>query len=189
VLSCVECRKQPQAVGDLCLGCNNSIGRSNEPRLRELHLRDPGADSRTFRTPATQLWPLTIPQLSPTSTVSGEVPNQSRLERSTRFASHATSPKLAKLIGAALTPAERRDTIQLTSRNSSSKLATLGGPRQIQTFHSTQCICDLGSNSLKFCTWQSCGICAIIRSAFTAFEFGAKSNSGRLVNPTPNLLT
>ena len=64
-------------------------------------------------------------------------------------------------------------------KNPSSKLSALGTPRQIQTFHSTQCICDLGTNSLKFCTWDSCGICAIIKSAFNTFEFGAKSNSGR----------
>ena len=50
-LPCAECRKQPQAIGDLCLGCNSSIGRSNEPRLRELHLQDPKADSRTFPNP------------------------------------------------------------------------------------------------------------------------------------------
>ena len=46
--TCVDCRKQPQAVGDLCLGCNNSVGRSNEPRLRELNLQDPKADSGAF---------------------------------------------------------------------------------------------------------------------------------------------
>jgi len=47
-LPCIECRRQPQAIGDLCLGCNSSIGKSNEPRLRELDLQDPTADSRTF---------------------------------------------------------------------------------------------------------------------------------------------
>ena len=75
---------------------------------------------------------------------------------------------------------QRRNPLQLISlQNSRSKLTTLGIPRQIQTFHSTQCICDLGTSGVKFCTWQSCGICAIIRSAFNAFEFGVKSNSGR----------
>ena len=64
-------------------------------------------------------------------------------------------------------------------QNPRSKLTTLGIPRQIQTFHSTQCICDLGTTNTRFCTWRSCGICAIIRSAFTAFEFEVKSNSGR----------
>jgi len=60
-----------------------------------------------------------------------------------------------------------------------SKLAAVGKPRLIQTFHTTQCICDLGTNKVRFCTWRSCGICAIIRSAFTTFEFGIKSNTGR----------
>jgi len=70
---CVQCRKQPQAVGDLCLGCDSSVARSNETRLRELDLRDPNADSRMYTAPATQPFPLTILQLSPTSTVSGMV--------------------------------------------------------------------------------------------------------------------
>jgi hypothetical protein len=74
-----------------------------------------------------------------------------------------------------------RNPIQLTSQNPSSKLATVSQPRQIQTFHSTQCICDLGTSSSRFCSYPSCGICAIIKSAFATFEFGAKSNSGRLV--------
>ena len=43
---CIECRKQPQAIGDLCLGCNSATAKSNEPRLKELDLRDPQADSR-----------------------------------------------------------------------------------------------------------------------------------------------
>jgi len=102
--SCVECRRQPQAIGDLCLGCNSSIGKSNEPRLRELDLQDPTADSRTFRTSATQPWPLTLFQLSPTSAISGEVPNRSRSEESTRFASRVTQPKPVKPTSAILVP-------------------------------------------------------------------------------------
>lgn len=35
----------------LCLECNNTIGKPNEPRLKELDLRDPEVDSRTLRTP------------------------------------------------------------------------------------------------------------------------------------------
>ena len=59
-LPCVECRRQPQAIGDLCLGCNSTIGKSNEPRLRELDLQDPRADSRMPRTPATLPWSLSL---------------------------------------------------------------------------------------------------------------------------------
>lgn len=59
-LPCVECRRQPQAIGDLCLGCNSTIGKSNEPRLRELDLQDPRADSRMLRTPAALPLSLTL---------------------------------------------------------------------------------------------------------------------------------
>lgn len=88
----------------------------------------------------------------------------------------------------------QQEPIQLTSHeNSSSKLAELGLPRQLRTFHSTQCICDIGTINVRFCTWPSCGICAILKSAFTAFEFGVKSNSGRsadsLVSRRDPLLT
>ena len=106
-LPCVECGRQPQAMGDLCLGCNNSIGRSNEPRLRELDLQDPTADSRTFRTPATLSWPLNLFQSSPTSAISGKVPNRSRSEESTRFPSHVTRPKPGKLTSAVLVPPDQ----------------------------------------------------------------------------------
>lgn len=52
---CVECGRQPQAIGDLCLGCNSSLGKLTEPRLRELNLQDPIAVPGTFQTSATQL--------------------------------------------------------------------------------------------------------------------------------------
>jgi hypothetical protein len=61
-LACAECRKQPRATGNLCLGCNNSTGKLSEPRLKELDLHDPRTNSSTFSTPAgSQLQPLTIP--------------------------------------------------------------------------------------------------------------------------------
>ncbi|KAF9643752.1 hypothetical protein BDM02DRAFT_3122987 [Thelephora ganbajun] len=141
-LPCAECGRQPQAIGDLCLGCNNSIGKSNEPRLKELSLQDPKADS--LITHFYHQWKGSEPVKI------GKV-YEIRLPRS----------------------------IAKAREGYSSRLAALEMPRQIQTFYSTQCICDLGTNSTKFCTWQSCGICAIIKSAFAIFEFGAKSNSGR----------
>lgn len=49
----------------------------------------------------------------------------------------------------------------------------------VQTYHSAQCICDLGMNDSRLCTWNSCGICSILKSGFESFEFGARSNSGR----------
>ena len=58
-------------------------------------------------------------------------------------------------------------------------LEALGGTKQLHTFHGAQCICDLGVSNLSFCNWKSCGICSIVKSSFTTFEFGAMSNSGR----------
>jgi len=140
---CTECRKQPQAIGDLCLGCNSTTGRSNEPRLKELDLRDPKADSLIahFHHQWKGSGPVNVGKIF-----------EIRPPRNMAKAREAYN----------------------------SKLATLGPPRQIETFHSTQCICDLGTNNVRFCTWNSCGICAIIKSGFTAFEFGMKSNTGRL---------
>jgi hypothetical protein len=71
--------------------------------------------------------------------------------------------------------AQRREAYQ-------SKISAVKQSRQLQTFHSTQCICDLGTDSSDFCDWQACGICAIITNAFSTFEFGVKSNSGGLGN-------
>ena len=45
---CADCKKQPQAIEDLCLACHNSYGRSSDPRLKELSLDDPRAFSGTF---------------------------------------------------------------------------------------------------------------------------------------------
>jgi hypothetical protein len=58
-------------------------------------------------------------------------------------------------------------------------LEALGNTDQIRTFYGAQCICDLGATSSSLCSWKSCGICLIVKSAFTTFEFGATSNSGR----------
>ena len=58
-------------------------------------------------------------------------------------------------------------------------LEALGNANQIRTFYGTQCICDLGVADCSLCNWKSCGICSTVKSSFTAFEFGATSNSGR----------
>ena len=50
---------------------------------------------------------------------------------------------------------------------------------QVRTFHGAQCICDLGVGDTSLCKWNSCGICSIIKSSFTRFEFGMSSHSGR----------
>ena len=110
-------------------------------------------------------------------------------KRSTRFSSHAMSPQLANFTSTVLFPTTREAVIPcLFIRLHSSKLATVETPHKIQTFHSTVCWCDLGRSEIKFCTWRACGICTIIKSAFTTFEFGIKSNSGRSVESTSTLI-
>ena len=55
----------------------------------------------------------------------------------------------------------------------------MGKLHPLRTYHASQCICDFGVNDLKLCSWQSCGICSILKSSFSEFEFGAKRNIGR----------
>lgn len=52
---------------------------------------------------------------------------------------------------------------------------------EIRSFHSSQCICDLGTKESVLCSFKSCGICCIVKSCFRSFAFGANYNSGRLV--------
>ncbi|KAI5985221.1 hypothetical protein EDC04DRAFT_2500237, partial [Pisolithus marmoratus] len=39
--------------------------------------------------------------------------------------------------------------------------------------------CDMGTNGPALCTWGSCGICNIVKSAFREIAFGASFNKGR----------
>jgi hypothetical protein len=50
---------------------------------------------------------------------------------------------------------------------------------EIRSFHSSQCICDLGHKEPTLCNYKSCGICLIVKSSFKSFAFGVTSNSGR----------
>jgi len=53
-------------------------------------------------------------------------------------------------------------------------------PSEFVTFHSSQCVCDLGTQSQQqLCEHTTCGICSIVRSNFTDFGCGAKTNVGR----------
>ncbi|KAL4062339.1 hypothetical protein J3A83DRAFT_1864565 [Scleroderma citrinum] len=54
-----------------------------------------------------------------------------------------------------------------------------GGMRLFRTFHASQCICDMGTNGTVLCTWASCGVCNIVKSAFKGVSFGAPHNKGR----------
>ena len=68
-------------------------------------MQDPEADSRTFLIQATQPRPLTLFQLSPTSTIGGRLrTGQDWKSLSTRFAPHVARPTPVKLISAVLIP-------------------------------------------------------------------------------------
>ncbi|CAA7269534.1 unnamed protein product [Cyclocybe aegerita] len=50
---------------------------------------------------------------------------------------------------------------------------------EVRSFHSSQCICDLGTKDASLCNFKSCGICSIVKSCFKSFAFGANYNNGR----------
>ncbi|KAJ7145072.1 hypothetical protein C8R43DRAFT_1130148 [Mycena crocata] len=50
---------------------------------------------------------------------------------------------------------------------------------EIRVFHSSQCICDLGTKTPSLCNFKSCGICCIVKSSFHEVGFGEKFNNGR----------
>ncbi|KAJ7196836.1 hypothetical protein GGX14DRAFT_195358 [Mycena pura] len=50
---------------------------------------------------------------------------------------------------------------------------------EIRVFHSSQCICDMGTKTPMLCDFKSCGICCIVKSSFHEFAFGEKCNVGR----------
>jgi len=52
-------------------------------------------------------------------------------------------------------------------------------PEILRTFHSSQCICDLGYLNSQCCDKPSCGICCILKSSFKSFAFGNTHNDGR----------
>lgn len=185
-LPCAECERHPQVIGDLCLDCNDSLGKLTEPRLRELNLQNPTTDSRSFRTSATKM--------RATDRVFLVLHNFCHLWNGEHLvtirkvygiASHTKSPRFVRPIGSVFV---LFISTQLIIQRHRSMLAAVENPRRIQTFYSTLCICDLGTNGTQYCTWRSCGICSITKSAFTTFEFGLKSKSGRSVESTSNHL-
>ncbi|KAJ7683702.1 hypothetical protein B0H17DRAFT_1160863 [Mycena rosella] len=50
---------------------------------------------------------------------------------------------------------------------------------EIRVFHSSQCICDMGTKTPALCSFKSCGICCIVKSSFHQFAFGETFNHGR----------
>jgi len=139
---CVDCKKQPQAIDELCLACNSSLGKSTDPRLKEISLQDPQAASLIDN--FTHQW-------------KGPQPAE-----------------IGKIYEIQLTP-----NLEKSREVYGNKLSSVKQPRQLQTFHSAQCICDLGTTSTEPCDWPGCGICAILITGFNEFEFGARTNSGR----------
>jgi len=62
----------------------------------------------------------------------------------------------------------------------SKKLAATGhGVQELRTFHSCQCMCNLGVGDATLCDYRACGICKIVKSSFRAFAFGVTRNTGR----------
>ncbi|KAK7682518.1 hypothetical protein QCA50_014318 [Cerrena zonata] len=54
--------------------------------------------------------------------------------------------------------------------------------RDLRTYYADQCMCDMGVYDLKFCEWDSCGICKVLKSSFRQLAFGAQYDSGRYGN-------
>ncbi|KXN91184.1 hypothetical protein AN958_02752, partial [Leucoagaricus sp. SymC.cos] len=57
--------------------------------------------------------------------------------------------------------------------------AKIVGSKEIQTFYSSLCVCDLGTKDGNLCTGSTCGICCAVRSAFKSLAFGKMSMPGR----------
>jgi len=51
--------------------------------------------------------------------------------------------------------------------------------REIRTFHSALCVCDLGYADNNLCSRPTCGICCTIKSGFKSLAFGKTSMQGR----------
>lgn len=88
-----------------------------------------------------------------------------------RDAGSATIEKLFEISYSPVIVAEKESYAQ--------KLKSSGGVRLLRTFHASQCMCDMGTKGTALCTWSSCGICNIIKSAFKGVAFGAPHNKGR----------
>ena len=95
--------------------------------------------------------------------------------RRTRYSCQKTSMPVGRRIGETAHYKFPYNSLTTSRMN----LEALGGTQQLHTFHGAQCICDLGVSDSSLCNWKSCGICSIIKSSFTAFEFGVTSNTGR----------
>ncbi|EDQ99258.1 uncharacterized protein LACBIDRAFT_316768 [Laccaria bicolor S238N-H82] len=53
---------------------------------------------------------------------------------------------------------------------------------EVRSFYSSQCICDLGLYGPRLCSFESCGICCIVKSFFKSFAFGEPIDKGRYGN-------
>ncbi|KAL4249307.1 hypothetical protein ABKN59_007005 [Abortiporus biennis] len=85
-----------------------------------------------------------------------------------------SQPKVEKILEISL-PWDLRNSYDMYR----TKLGSVACPRELRTYHASQCICDLGVRDTVLCNWDSCGICNIIKSSFHAFAFGELHNAGR----------
>jgi len=69
--------------------------------------------------------------------------------------------------------------IQDKFETNSQKLMSAGSMEVLRTYHSSQCICNLGHLDSQICDKPSCGICSILKSSFRSFAFGDQFNNGR----------
>ncbi|KDQ55823.1 hypothetical protein JAAARDRAFT_180672 [Jaapia argillacea MUCL 33604] len=83
-------------------------------------------------------------------------------------------PRIEKILEVVLP--SRHQTKQNAYRD---ELRKSGGFEEYQTFHSSQCICDLGVKDTNLCDWKSCGICNIIKSSFRQLACGETFYNGR----------
>lgn len=65
------------------------------------------------------------------------------------------------------------------ARHNAYRKSSGSGIQEIRTYHSCQCICDLGVKEATLCDVPACGICSIVKSSFNTFAFGMPHNTGR----------
>ncbi|KAF8808620.1 hypothetical protein BYT27DRAFT_7137078 [Phlegmacium glaucopus] len=156
VEGCELCGTQPRIVGTMCIACDRLV--CVGPQLRELN--PDGAIFKNLRAQFLSEWD-----------------------------SQRDTPSFAKVYEiinprAVRNQHERYRRVPLTKFDSGNRLNSkrrLSYPtfEEIRSFHSSQCICDLGHKEPTLCNFKSCGICSIAKSSFKSFAFGVASNNGR----------
>jgi len=105
--------------------------------------------------------------------VNGSSFNRVRDEIDSKWSSATSDINIAKIFRVVDSQAKQE---MVTYRQN---LASSGPVEQLLSFHSSQCVCDLGHLGSEFCTVQSCGICTAVQSSFRSFAFGVQHNTGK----------